>query len=70
MSVYVEPSPEKLMLEADLYQQINMMEVAIDKLQEALKLEPNDPIIRTLHWLKCYIMMVNIYVLPLNTKPF
>ncbi len=23
---YVEPSPEKLMLEADLYQQINMME--------------------------------------------
>ncbi|TXO01131.1 tetratricopeptide repeat protein, partial [Staphylococcus aureus] len=42
---YVEPSPEKLMLEADLYQQINMMEVAIDKLQEALELEPNDPII-------------------------
>lgn len=39
---YVEPSPEKLMLEADLYQQINMMEVAIDKLQEALELEPND----------------------------
>ncbi|MBE5665402.1 hypothetical protein HUZ99_08720 [Staphylococcus sp. SS87] len=42
---YVEQSPEKLMLEADLYQQINMMEVAIDKLQEALELEPNDPII-------------------------
>ncbi|PDP78239.1 tetratricopeptide repeat protein, partial [Porphyromonas gingivalis] len=42
---YVEPSPEKLLLEADLYQQINMMEVAIDKLQEALELEPNDPII-------------------------
>ncbi len=42
---YVERSPEKLMLEADLYQQINMMEVAIDKLQEALELEPNDPII-------------------------
>ncbi|MBU5845401.1 hypothetical protein JVU62_18805, partial [Vibrio cholerae O1] len=42
---YVEPSPEKLMLEADLYQKINMMEVAIDKLQEALELEPNDPII-------------------------
>ncbi len=33
------------MLEADLYQQINMMEVAIAKLQEALELEPNDPII-------------------------
>jgi hypothetical protein len=30
------------MLEADLYQQINMMEVAIDKLQEALELEPNE----------------------------
>ncbi len=42
---YVEPSPEKLMLEADLYQQINMMEVAIDQVQEALELEPNDPII-------------------------
>lgn len=42
---YVEVSPEKLMLEADLYQQINMMEVAIDKLQNALELEPNDPII-------------------------
>ena len=45
---YVEPSPEKLMLEADLYQQINMMEVAIDKLQEALELEPNDPIIHVI----------------------
>ena len=33
------------MLEADLYQQINMLEVAIDKLQDALELEPNDPII-------------------------
>ena len=30
----VEPSTEKLMLEADLYQQINMLEVAIDKLQK------------------------------------
>ena len=28
-------STEKLMLEADLYQQINMTEVAIDKLIEA-----------------------------------
>ena len=35
----------KLMLEADLYQQINMTEVAIDKLIEARELEPNDPII-------------------------
>ncbi|MDU0438339.1 tetratricopeptide repeat protein [Staphylococcus haemolyticus] len=38
-------STEKLMLEADLYQQINMTEVAIDKLIEARGLEPNDPII-------------------------
>lgn len=38
-------STEKLMLEADLYQQINMTEVAIDKLTEARELEPNDPII-------------------------
>ena len=41
----VELSTEKLMLEADLYQQINMIEVAIDKLTEARELEPNDPII-------------------------
>lgn len=38
-------STEKLMLEADLYQQINMTEVAIDKLIEVRELEPNDPII-------------------------
>ncbi|RIO63097.1 hypothetical protein BUZ34_06795 [Staphylococcus haemolyticus] len=38
-------STEKLMLEADLYQQINMTEVAIVKLIEARELEPNDPII-------------------------
>ncbi|MDM7881431.1 tetratricopeptide repeat protein [Staphylococcus borealis] len=38
-------STEKLMLEADLYQQINMTEVAIDKLLEARELEPNDPIV-------------------------
>ena len=31
--------------QVELYQQINMLEVAIDKLQEALDLEPNDPII-------------------------
>lgn len=41
----VELSPERLMLEADLYQQINMIEVAIDKLNQAIDLEPNDPII-------------------------
>ena len=40
-------STEKLMLEADLYQQINMTEVAIDKLIEARELEPNDPIIHS-----------------------
>jgi hypothetical protein len=34
-----------LMLEADLYQQINMLEVAIDKIQSAIQLEPNDPIL-------------------------
>ncbi|MCD8842998.1 tetratricopeptide repeat protein [Staphylococcus gallinarum] len=41
----VELSTERLMLEADLYQQLNMIEVAIDKLVEAIELEPNDPII-------------------------
>ncbi|MDT4012460.1 MULTISPECIES: tetratricopeptide repeat protein [Staphylococcus] len=38
-------STERLMLEADLYQQINMLEVAIDKVQEAIELEPNDPVL-------------------------
>ncbi len=41
----VEESTEKLMLEADLYQQINMLEVAIDKIQAAIQLQPNDPIL-------------------------
>lgn len=41
----VPETPEKLMLEADLYQQINMLEVAIDKLEVALEIQPNDPII-------------------------
>lgn len=41
----VPETPEKLMLEADLYQQINMLEVAIDKLEAALEIQPNDPII-------------------------
>lgn len=41
----VPMTPEKLMLEADLYQQINMLEVATDKLESALELQPNDPII-------------------------
>ncbi|UXS74655.1 tetratricopeptide repeat protein [Staphylococcus chromogenes] len=41
----VSETPEKLMLEADLYQQINMLEVAIDKLEAALEIQPNDPII-------------------------
>lgn len=41
----VELSTERLMLEADLYQQLNMIEVAIDKLVEAIELEPNDSII-------------------------
>ncbi|PTK47662.1 hypothetical protein BUZ61_15705, partial [Staphylococcus nepalensis] len=38
-------STERLMLEADLYQQINMLEVAIYKVQEAIELEPNDPVL-------------------------
>lgn len=41
----VPVSPEKLLLEADLYQQINMLEVATDKLEQALEIQPNDPII-------------------------
>lgn len=41
----VELSTERLMLEADLYQQLNMLEVAIDKLVDAIDIEPNDPII-------------------------
>ena len=41
----VPETPEKLMLEADLYQQINMLEVAIDILEAALEIQPNDPII-------------------------
>ncbi|MDY3698282.1 tetratricopeptide repeat protein [Staphylococcus hyicus] len=41
----VPVSPEKLLLEADLYQQINMLEVATDKLELALQIQPNDPII-------------------------
>lgn len=41
----VPASPEKLLLEADLYQQINMLEVATDKLEQALQIQPNDPII-------------------------
>lgn len=41
----VEMSTERLMLEADLYQQLNMLEVAISKLDEAIDIEPNDPII-------------------------
>ncbi|MEB7823749.1 tetratricopeptide repeat protein [Staphylococcus chromogenes] len=41
----VPETPEKLMLEADLYQQINMLEVAIDKLEATLEIQPNDPII-------------------------
>ena len=41
----VELSPERLMLEADLYQQLNMLEVAVDKLEEAKQMDPSDPII-------------------------
>lgn len=41
----VELSTERLLLEADLYQQINMIDVAIDKIEQALDLEPSDPII-------------------------
>lgn len=41
----VELSPERLMLEADLYQQLNMLEVAVDKLEEAKQMDLSDPII-------------------------
>ena len=65
----VETSTEKLMLEADLYQQINMLEVAIDKLQDALELEPNDPIIH-FALAEYFITMANIYELQQNMKLF
>ncbi|UXR75323.1 MULTISPECIES: tetratricopeptide repeat protein [unclassified Staphylococcus] len=41
----VELTPERLMLEADLYQQINMTDVAIDKVQQAIDMQPSDPIL-------------------------
>ncbi|QLK86142.1 tetratricopeptide repeat protein [Staphylococcus sp. 17KM0847] len=41
----IELTPERLMLEADLYQQINMVDVAIDKVQQAIDMEPSDPVL-------------------------
>ncbi|REI04637.1 tetratricopeptide repeat protein [Staphylococcus felis] len=41
----VEISTERLLLEADLYQQINMIDVAVDKVEQALEISPSDPII-------------------------
>ncbi|REH75920.1 tetratricopeptide repeat protein [Staphylococcus felis] len=41
----VEISTERLLLEADLYQQINMIDVAVDKIEQALEISPSDPII-------------------------
>ncbi|MDO5374772.1 MAG: tetratricopeptide repeat protein [Staphylococcus rostri] len=41
----VELTPERLMLEADLYQQINMTDVAIDKVQQAIEMQPSDPVL-------------------------
>ncbi|KIX91511.1 hypothetical protein TP70_01610 [Staphylococcus microti] len=41
----VELTPERLMLEADLYQQINMTDVAIDKVQQAIDMQPSDPVL-------------------------
>ena len=64
---HVETSTEKLMLEADLYQQINMLEVAIDKLIEARDLEPNDPIIHFALQKYC-IMTVSICARHMSTK--
>ena len=64
---HVETSTEKLMLEADLYQQINMLEVAIDKLIEARDLEPNDQLY-TLLWQKYCIMTVSICARHMSTK--
>ncbi|PWZ84403.1 hypothetical protein DD873_10400, partial [Staphylococcus pseudintermedius] len=37
-------TPERLMLEADLYQQINMIDIAIEKIEQAIELQPADPI--------------------------
>lgn len=64
---HVETSTEKLMLEADLYQQINMLEVAIDKLIEAR--DPNPTIqLYTLLWQKYCIMTVSICARHMSTK--
>ncbi|MCS4485455.1 tetratricopeptide repeat protein [Staphylococcus americanisciuri] len=41
----VELTPERLMLEADLYQQLNMTDVAIDKVQQAIEMQPADPVL-------------------------
>ncbi|EKS1588397.1 hypothetical protein QBC03_000639 [Staphylococcus pseudintermedius] len=38
-------TPERLMLEADLYQQINMIDIAIEKIEQAIELQPADPIV-------------------------
>ncbi len=38
-------TPERLMLEADLYQQISMVDIAIEKVQQAIDMQPADPII-------------------------
>ena len=57
------------MLEVDLYRQINMTEVAIDKLIEARELEPNDPIIH-FALVRCYILMVSTCVPHVNMKSY
>ncbi|EKH7761631.1 hypothetical protein OJ940_RS00560 [Staphylococcus pseudintermedius] len=38
-------TPERLMLEADLYQQINMIDIAIEKIEQAIEIQPADPIV-------------------------
>ncbi|PNZ35941.1 tetratricopeptide repeat protein [Staphylococcus lutrae] len=38
-------STERLLLEADLYQQINMIDIAIEKIEQAIEMQPSDPII-------------------------
>ncbi|AQL56156.1 tetratricopeptide repeat protein [Abyssicoccus albus] len=40
-----EPSPESLLIEADLYQQMNMPEVSFDKVEKAMELAPKEPVI-------------------------
>lgn len=62
-------TPERLMLEADLYQQISMVDIAIEKVQQAIDMQPADPIIH-LRLRSFFISTGNIYVLRENMTLF